>query len=622
MAKYDESSIKVLKGLEAVRAKPSMYIGLLDNTGYFTILREIMDNTVDEFYGGRNTECTVTLDKDGTCTVSDKGQGVPVGMHKTEKIPTIQVIFSQLHAGGKLEKSDAYKNSVGTHGVGSKATNALSTSFEVWTNRDGAWYYISWSKGKLTQELTKVKAPKDHPYKTGTMIRFKPDTSIFDKGCHLDLEEVQEWAETTAYLSNGYKITIRDNTQKKPTENTYHFKNGIEDWITDTAKELECNVLTDKPLHVRLPHADFIMNFSDADGNNFYGYTNGLYQVDGGNHLNTVLSVLYSVVKEYATTKQSFTRDDLSDGLLGVINFKIDSPRFSSQTKEKLTDTRFEELCKEDLTEAISKFFKKNKALARQLCERASSLRGAKEQFTMQKKTIQELKKRQKDSSKMPTKLAQVKCKPEEREIFLVEGDSAAGTAKSARMDKPYRYQEILGLRGKITNALKTKQETLLNSEEVLNVLIGIGYDPSVEDPLSKLRVGKIILLADADPDGRHINSLILCLFYTLLPQLFHRGLIYAVDGPKYVLNDNGKQYFAQTMEDMRKQLPKGVNPDRASYLKGWGEATATALREIAFNPETRRLRQITKPTKEQMKEFELLMGDNTEYRKKMLGVS
>lgn len=620
--KYDESSIKVLKGLDAVRAKPSMYIGLIDSTGLFTILREVMDNTVDEFYGGRNIECLVTLDKDGTCTVSDKGEGVPIGKHKTEKVPTIQVIFSQLHAGGKLEKSDAYKNSVGTHGVGAKAANALSTSFEVWTKRDGKWWYIAWSKGKLVTELEQTKQPKDHPYKQGTMVRFKPDLSIFDKGSQLNVEEVQEWAETTAYLSDGYKITIVDNTQKKPETLVYHFANGIQDWITDTAADLECTTMLDEPLHFKSAHCDFILNFSDADGNNLYGYTNGLWQPDGGNHLNTTLSILFNELKGYATAKQSFTRDDLSDGLLGIINFKIDSPRFSSQTKEKLTDTRFEELCKPDLEELISKFFKKNKALAKQLCERASSLRGAKEQFTMQKKTMQELKKRQKESSKMPTKLAQVKCKPDEREVFIVEGDSAAGTAKSSRMANPYRYQEILGIRGKISNALKTRRDTLLNSEEVLNILTAIGYDPSVEDPMSKLRTGKIILLADADEDGKHINSLLLCLFNTLLPQLFTRGLIYAVDGPKYVLNDNGKQYFANTMEELKEQLPKGVNPDRASYLKGWGEATATALREIAFNPETRRLRRITAPTKKQMEEFQLLMGDNADYRKQLLGVS
>lgn len=615
MSRYSEKSIKVLKGLEGIRKKPAMYIGPVDSHGIFTILRECMDNAVDEFYAKRNKEMTVEVLKNGFFAVHDAGEGIPVNKHAQEKVSTLEVILSNLHAGGKLEKSDAYKHTRGTHGVGIKATNALSEKLFVFTCRKNKWYSIAYKKGVITQKIKKINykdcfyKPK---YKKGTLIIFKPDKSIF-KG-KIDLNNIRQWAQTTAYLSAGFKINLNLLGKKE----TYIFKKGIVDYINSFVKKNKCSKLGEKILHIKNENIDLALVYTDIDGNHLSGYCNGLNQVDGGNHINTCLSVIYQTLSKHADKKNSFSRDEAVDGIVGIVNFKVDNPMFSSQTKDKLVDTRFDELNKKLLVKFFTDYWNKNKTLAKKICKKASMLRGVKEQFTIQKQAIRELNKRKDSNTKMPGKLAIVKnCSVKERELYIVEGESASGTAKGARMTTPYRFQETLGLKGKIINAYKTKDEKILSSEEVLNILTAIGFNPKEKNPVDKLRVGKIILLSDPDPDGYHINTLLLSLFSRLMPSIYKKGMVYAILSPKYILNENGKQYFSSTLKGLQKY---SKNYEKATYIKGWGEVSATALRQIAFNTKTRKLLKI-KSKQHCISDMQKLMGLDITMRKKLLGI-
>lgn len=623
--KYDESAVRVLKGLDAVRGKPSMYIGPLDDLGIFTIGREPSDNFADEWAAGRCSAGYIWINtKTGRITIYDNGQGMPVGKHKTEGCSTLEVLVSRLHAGAKLSAADsAYKNSRGTHGIGIKATNALSATFQVFTMRDKKWYEIGYEHGKLVQDVavtTAAAIQKVVPmvYKHGTIVTFIPDWKLFDKGAKINPELYEQWCQMTAYLSPGLSVTLRvDNAE--PVE--YLAEDGIGQWIDEAADELGVGFVSDEVIQVVNEHVDIGFSLTDAEGCQLNGYTNGLLQAEGGNHLTVTIKAFYDSLTPYANSKEKFTKDDLAEGLLGLINFKVDSPKFSSQDKRKLTDTRFEEDCLEDIESAFADFWKSNKKLAREMCVRASSLQDAKAAFRVQKGVLREIKKASASLGKLPIKLAQANnCKAEEREIFIVEGDSAGGTAKAARMSNP-RYQETLGAKGKITNSYRAKQDAVFSNPDVIAVLAAIGFNPDASDPLANLRVGKIILLSDADPDGYHINSLWIALFALFMPGLFERGLLYTVVSPKYMLNNNGTQYFGMTLPDLEKNLPKGVNISNASYLKGWGEATATAMRAVAFNPETRKLIQLQMPSKKDLAEMQLLMGENADYRKAMLGI-
>ncbi len=627
-SEYNEDNIKVLKGLEAVRVKPSMYIGPPDSHGIFTILREVMDNSVDEYNANpKYDQMYVELHTDGTCVVHDNGQGIPVGKHKTEKVSTLQVAVGMLHAGGKLHGDGVYKISRGTHGIGVSATNALSEWFTVLTHRTKKWHGMEFAKGKVTANITVYdkKAVSDvvEPvFDQGTIILFKPDLSIFDKGSKLDRKAVHEWADLTAYLSAGFSVTIWDEKTEEETE--YYHENGIRDWIDSSLSKFrkKINVLSKKPIELITDNVELCFTFTDSDKAQVYGYCNGLYQSEGGSHINTTLTLLYNSLEPYFKAREEFTKQDMLEGLLGIINFKIDSPRFSSQTKEKLVDSRFKEICQDDVYETFENYWLKNKSVARQVCERANNVYNARAAFRVSKEAARALKSVRDGTNKLPLKLAAVKdCPANERELFLIEGDSAEGTARAARITEPYRFQETLGLRGVVPNAYKMNWDKLMGNKEIISILAAIGYDPSLKNPLSNLRVGKIILLSDPDPDGYHINALLLSLISALLPNLLLKGLIYTVVSPKYVLNDNGIQYFGMSVEEIQEQIPKKTDINKVSYLKGWGEASAAAMRPIAFDPSTRQLISITKPTDRQFISLKELMGDDSQARKELLGI-
>lgn len=635
VASYSEKDIGVLIGLEGVRTKPHMYIGLTDSAGLGTLVREAADNAVDEFKAGRNTSVTILVDtKKNQVWVLDSGQGMPVGEltltieGRKVKESAMKSILSRLHAGGKLKPSDAYKNAGGTHGVGIKAVNALSTFFEVHTYRDRSWYVNSYKDSKEVKKVQKAKAPVlpfGQKMTSGTCVTWTPDMKFFDKGSKLSLDYVRSWCELAAYLSAGLKVKLIVDG-KKPEE--WHYKKGVQDYLTGYIEKHKLTPMG-KPL-VLLDEAlalDVALSFTDAEGDNMLAYTNAIFNKNGGFHVTLIRNALYDNLVPYAAKKQEFRRDDVLEGLVGIINAKFDAPRFSSQDKAELADARIDDpKVYEPIYAAVEQFFAANKKLARDLCDKASRLREAKAGFANDKKAIAALKVGANTANGgLPAKFRGSKTKnPMERETFLVEGDSAGGTAKKAA-DR--YYQEVLPLRGKVLNVMKQRDpNAAFSSDEVRFMLRAAFSDPTKKNPMDHLRTGKIIFLTDADVDGRHIETLGTALYLKYAPDLFTKngGIIYTVDSPKFVYKDRktGVYYTAKTRSGLWAKMPKGANRGEVVHMKGWGEADDAMLRQIAFDPKTRTLKKIVLKHKESMANFKKLMGEDTEYRKQLLGIT
>lgn len=500
---YTSDSIRLLSGLNQVREHPSMYIGSTDEHGLFLILRELLDNVVDEFGAGRATLTRCHVDTTGYWVLDD-GEGVPQGTKETivqvngedvkSKLPTMQAIFGNLHTSGK--HSDAYETARGVHGVGAKGTNALSTTFQVWTFFEGKWYYIEFAQGKLVSEgVVSKRPPADSPFgkiSGGTLIHYVPDTKIFTAKT-FPATMLHEWAELTAYLNPKFKININYKGQEKE----YFSKLGPREYLDNRIAFLKANPLSERlAFEATSPMADVVVSFTDYDGQDLRGATNGLTNSQGGTHVNSVQNGLFRAVKEHTKKKQTFTALDFRDGLVGIVNAKLSGAKFSSQAKVQLTDERMGTEFETWIYEQAKKFFAKNPGLAAKICERASKLNELKNSFRANKNALREIAKAGKQ---MPAKFAKAtQGRPEDRELFLVEGDSAGGTAKTAR----FPWQAVLPLKGKILNAAKASGSRALESESVAHILGAMGFDPRLSDPYSKLTVGKVICLADPDPDG------------------------------------------------------------------------------------------------------------------------
>lgn len=627
---YDESSIKHLSGKEAVRAKPQMYIGPTDERGVFTILREALDNIIDEAISGNCSTGEVFISDEGRYYVIDNGRGIPVGdmqvkdnvTGKPHTLPAIQAITSLLHTGGKMETSGdaAYSASRGTHGVGIKATNFLSTEFRVRTFNRGKWWSIAFKKGALTSSLKQCEVPL-HPHtqeklKKGTIVDFLPDDSIFSK-LKFPTAMLQEWASLAAYFTPDFRFTISHHSGKSKE---YFAENGPLQYVSDAMTKLEAQPITDSVFSFTNPLVDCVFQYSTLDGNSMRGFTNGLSNAEGGVHLDAFFTALKSAIQPFAKKNQVFTVNELREGLIGLINVKLSAPQFDSQTKEKLVDARGKEPVQNYLNDALAQFFKENKKFALELCDRCSQLKQLKNRFQQSRRALTEI--RRITSKGLPSKAATAPgCAPEDRELILLEGESASGTARSAR-DKS--YQEILPLKGKIKNAMKDKKGEALESEEVLNILAMIGFDPKSDDPLAKLRVGKIIFMSDPDPDGFHINALLVTLIQKYLPELFDRGMVYVANISEYYALDpkTKKLYSAASSEALAALLTKEGIRLPIKHIKGYGEVSADVLRYLAFDPATRSLsRVITSDNPDADAQFERLMAAGSEARKQLLGI-
>jgi DNA gyrase/topoisomerase IV subunit B len=518
---YSSDDIETLRYPDDVRSNPGVYIGGVDALGLFTILRECTDNALDEYLAGRGSQVHIFFDDDGSYWIHDDADGVPQGI-KTHKVrikgkdvvvetPTMQAIFGELHTSGKYH-SEAYKVSRGSHGIGVKATNALSEYFDVWTKYRGKWYFISFERGKLSVPVSPCKAPPEmwngEKAEGGTLIHFKADPKIFSVKTFPPSLAV-EWSKLAAYLSPGFRVILESPKGK----HEFFSERGPLEYIEKQMEKLGCESER-QMFQYKSELADVIIAFTSYDKADIRGFVNGLAQSQGGKHVDSVSGALYAAIKPWVKTKKvkidgkskevpAFREADFREGMIGLVNLYLHKATYSSQDKAKLSDDRAGAPFEKMLTDAAAEFFKNNKALAQRLADRASRISELKSKFTLSKAAASRLNAMRRGG--LPAKFAswQPGSKSEDRELFLVEGDSAAGTAKEARLP----YQGILPLRGKIANALKNSEQMVLESEEVLSILAAIGFDINAADPYARLNVGKIICLADPDPDGPFVGD-------------------------------------------------------------------------------------------------------------------
>lgn len=501
---YSSEHIQNLQFPDDVRMNASLYLGSVDAEGRWLVARELLDNGLDEFLAKRNDAVYLYEEQDDSYTVIDNGFGIPQGIKEytvyldgksiKSSIPTMQAIFGQLNTSGKY-RSEAYKVSIGSHGQGSKSSNATSEFFHVKTYYQGKWYEIEFKQGHLTIPVRECQQPiyRGKPLQKGTMIHFKHDKEIFGT-VGIDFKLAESWAEITSYLNPGFHVTLQD---KQNNTKEYYSEKGPSEYVEKLIDQLHAQ-REEQLFTFKNELCDVVVAFSNAENCNVRGYTNGLYNSDGGKHVDSVCQALFNVVKDFAKAKQIFQLQDFKEGLVGIINMHLHKAEFSSQDKLKLTDDRAGDSLRQQIQTEAEKFFKKNKELAQRLCEKSTKLLELRSQFKASKKMIAALNQAKKRG--MPAKYSPFdsKTKVEDRELLIVEGLSAAGGLRQVR--KP--YQSLYPIKGKIKNLAKTTEQLGLESEEIINILSAIGYDPNKENPLEKPLVSKIICLADADDDG------------------------------------------------------------------------------------------------------------------------
>lgn len=608
--------------LEKIQLVPTMYIGATDTTGITTILREVLDNALDEAKSLKTPHIKVWM-KGADFYVWDGGRGIPIGIHPKAKKSTLEVVLTTLQSSGKRDASGdgAYSSTIGTHGVGLKATNALSKTFQVWTCQNKQFYTLQFKSGKvvkssyLAQENPPV-FPDEIQHKAGTVVHFTPDLSVFDttasENWKLDVRKgLFSWCEITAYMNPGIRISVFFADKVKD----YYEPEGISSLITKRIKDAGAAMIGEALVYSSST-MDLALAFTDTEGSHVYGYTNTIRNLEGGVHINAFNTAITNALLGYKSAKQDFSPIEAREGIIGILNVKISAPQFDSQTKEKLVDSRAGPMCSSEIQKVLEIFFTKEKALAKLLCERAANLKRFIADFKENKRLARALKP---SATKplLPVKLTQCpKATPDQRELFIVEGDSAGGTAKFARNKA---YQEVLPLRGKIQNANRTTLAKILASEETLGILQAIGYNPSEQNPTANLRVNRVMLLADPDTDGAHINLLVLALLYRFVPALFSQERVFVVEAAEFMAKVNGMRIYGNSLDDLAAQN-NGVLPTTAQHFKGWGEATPETLRELAFQPDSRIVTKITSPL-DFGKEFRLIMDKDPAHRKEMLGI-
>lgn len=623
---YSENNISVLEGLEPVRVRPGMYIGSTSRKGLNHLIYEIVDNSVDEHLAGYCDTIHVTLEKDGSCTVEDNGRGIPVGNHKFG-IPAERVVFTTLHAGGKFD-NNAYKTSGGLHGVGSSVVNALSVYMDVEISIDGNIYHDHFERGKATEELIMNMLPViGKTKKTGTKINFLPDPEIFENVIFKE-DEVKSRLHETAYLNPNLTIIYKDLRKEEADEETFHEPDGITGFVRD----LNANNEAVTPVIYFSGKADGIQvdvafQYVNEFHENILGFCNNIYNAEGGTHITGFKTTFTTVINSYARElgilkekDQNFTGADVRNGMTAVISVKHPDPRFEGQTKTKLDNPDAGKSTGKVTGDEIQLFFDRNLDILKQVIECAE--KAAKIRKTEERAKTNLLTK-QKFSFDTNGKLANCESRDSEKcEIFIVEGDSAGGSAKMARNRM---YQAIMPIRGKILNVEKASIDKVLKNAEIKTMInaFGCGFSEGYGNDfdISKLRYDKIIIMADADVDGAHISTLLLTLFYRFMPELIYEGHVYIAMPPLYkVIPQRGKEEYLYDDAALEKYRKTHTGKFILQRYKGLGEMDPQQLWETTLDPETRMMKKIEIEDGRMASEVtEMLMGNDVPPRRKFI---
>jgi len=618
---YDAHQIQVLEGLEAVRKRPGMYIGSTSAKGLHHLVWEIVDNSIDEALAGYCSEINVCIEKDNSITVVDNGRGIPVDIQEKMGRPAVEVIMTVLHAGGKFG-GGGYKVSGGLHGVGASVVNALSNELEVFVHLHGHVHYIKFERGVVIEEL-KIIGETD---RTGTTIHFKPDPEIFTETTEYDYEILANRIRELAFLNRGLTITIEDKREENK-KNEYMYEGGIRSYVEHLNRSKE--VLHEEPIYIEGERegitVEVSIQYNEGFTSNIYSFANNINTYEGGTHEVGFKTALTRVINDYARKNGIFkdndanlSGEDVREGITAIISIKHPDPQFEGQTKTKLGNSEVRAITDTVFSEALEKFLLENPTVARKIVEKGLMAARARDAA----KKARELTRRKSalEVSSLPGKLADCSSKDASiSELFIVEGDSAGGSAKQGR-DR--HFQAILPLRGKILNVEKARLDRILSNNEVRAMITAAGTGIGEDFDIAKARYHKIVIMTDADVDGAHIRTLLLTFFYRYMRQIIEAGYIYIAQPPLYKVQQGKKIEYAyndRELEEIFAALPSQPKPNVQRY-KGLGEMNPGQLWETTMNPETRTLLQVNlEDAIEADETFEILMGDKVEPRRQFI---
>lgn len=611
---YDENNIQVLEGLEPVRLRPGMYIGSTDKRGLHHLVYEIVDNSIDEAMGGYCTKIFVNIKKDGAARISDDGRGIPCGIHPTAKISALEVALTKLHSGGKFD-ANSYKVSGGLHGVGLAVVNALSEYMVATIKRDGKIYRQSYSRGETTSEVEVIGETEE----TGTTIEFKPDAQIFDS-VDFEYDTLRKRLREMAFLNNGIDITLKDERPETPLTHNYCYVGGLKSFVENLNKNKE--PLTEDTIYIKSEDGvytvELAMQYNEGYSENIHTYANNISTHEGGTHETGFRSAMTKVINEYArkinilkAADENLSGEDVREGLTAILSVKLPNPQFEGQTKTKLGNSRMRTIVDSVITNGLRQYLEENPKSGRTIIEKVTSAMRAREAA----RKARDLSRKKNERHSMPSKLSDCTSKNvAEREIFIVEGDSAGGSAKGGR-DR--HFQAILPLRGKILNVEKTRFDKALSNAEIRAMITAFGTGFGNDFNIEGLRYDKIIIMTDADVDGSHIRTLLLTFLFRYMRPLIETGHVYIAQPPLFMLKKGKKQQYVFSDEELKETLPLFGEGTVVQRFKGLGEMDADQLCDTTMDPKNRMLLRVTVDDLIEADEiFTVLMGDEVEPRK------